>query len=105
MKARTIEPNQRLNCVNPVNMRLMNNIRPNNESHYLNVSTIIPNAELFLNGFYVILTIIIPYLHENEGKLNHKQTATSLKKNGDYYIAKSYDELADSPFILSISPN
>ena len=74
MKARTIEPNQRLNCVNPVNMRLMNNIRPNNESHYLNVSTITPNAELFLNGFYVILTIIIPYLHENEGKLNHKQT-------------------------------
>ena len=36
-------------------------------------------------------------------KLNHKQTATSLKKNGDYYIAKSYDELADSPFILSDS--
>ena len=52
----------------------MNNIRQNNESHYLNVSTIISYAELFLNGFYVILTIIIPYLLENEGKLNHKQT-------------------------------
>ena len=34
-------------------------------------------------------------------KLNHQQTATSLKKNGDYYIAKSYDELADSPFIIA----
>ena len=36
-------------------------------------------------------------------KSGHKQVATSLKKNGDYYNAESFDELADSPFILSDS--
>ena len=34
---------------------------------------------------------------------NHKQAAISLQKIGDHYVAESFDELADSPFILSDS--
>jgi len=34
---------------------------------------------------------------------NHKQAAISLQKIGDHFVAESFDELADSPFILSDS--
>lgn len=33
----------------------------------------------------------------------HNQAAISLQKTGDHYVAESFDELADSPFILSDS--
>lgn len=36
-------------------------------------------------------------------KLGHSQAAISLQKTRDYYLADSFDELADSPFILSDS--
>ncbi|MDC1188978.1 hypothetical protein N8089_04205 [Flavobacteriales bacterium] len=36
-------------------------------------------------------------------KTNHKQAATSLQKIGDHFVAENFDELADSPFILSDS--
>ncbi len=35
--------------------------------------------------------------------INHKKTAISLQKIGDHYVAENFDELADSPFILSDS--
>lgn len=34
-------------------------------------------------------------------QLNHSKCACSLQKIGEHYVAESFDELADSPFILS----
>ena len=34
-------------------------------------------------------------------EINHKKCACSLQKIGEHYVAENFDELADSPFILS----
>jgi predicted metalloprotease with PDZ domain len=67
-------------------------------------STWIDENQIYVNPvnccFYVVG-------RDNESiKLNfehsqHKQTAISLPKKGNFYLAKNFDELADSPFILS----
>ena len=69
-------------------------------------STWVDESQIYINPVNCCLFVVG---RENDpiklffNETQHKQTATSLQKIGDHFVAENFDELADSPLILSNS--